>query len=370
MFSRMPFGAWNNLDTRIAHDVKRGRILLQLQRTTMALLKYFKRTENSIGSAFPDPSGPLSETVPSTSIEEANKEVATLIAERRDSEKRGPYLILSLEQKARVGKYAADHGTTNAIHYFAKDFPNLHESTVRGWKAAYLKEVRVQVKAGVKEVSVERLPEVPKGRPLLLGKQLDQQVQEYLNALRDAGGVVNTSIAIASATGIIRRHDSNLLAVNGGHIILTKHWEKYLMERMGYVKRKATTKAKVTVEDIASLKKQYLLDIRGLVEMEEIPQDLVLNWDQTAVNYVPVSNWTMAKEGTHKVSIAGIDDKRQITLVLAASMTGKLLPLQIVYQGKTKASVPSVDFPASWDVTFSPNPVHCALKLSKMHNAL
>jgi len=110
---------------------------------------------------------------------------------------------------------------------------------------------------------------------------------------------------------------------------------------MGYVKRKATSKAKVTVEDIASLKKQYLLDIRGLVEMEEILQDLVLNWDQTAINYVPVSDWTMAKEGTHKVLIAGIDDKRQITLVLAASMTGKLLPLQIVYQGKTKASVPS-----------------------------
>ena len=36
-------------------------------------------------------------------------------------------------------------------------------------------------------------------------------------------------------------------------------------------------------------------------------------------------------------------------------MTGKLLPLQLVYQGKIKASVPSVDFPAIWDVTFSPN---------------
>ena len=78
---------------------------------------------------------------------------------------------------------------------------------------------------------------------------------------------------------------------------------------MGYVKRKATSKAKDNVEDLASLKRQYLLDIRGIVEMEEIPQDLILNWDQTAVNYVPVSNWTMAKEGTHKVAIAGIDDK-------------------------------------------------------------
>ena len=118
--------------------------------------------------------------------------------------------------------------------------------------------------------------------------------------------------------------------------MLTKPWAQYLLERMGYVKRKATSTAKVTVDDLASLKKQFLLDIRGIVEMEEIPQDLILNWDQTAVNYVPVSNWTMAKEGTHKVAITGVDDKRQITLVLAASMTGKLLPLQLVYLGKPR----------------------------------
>ena len=168
-----------------------------------------------------------------------------------------------------------------------------------------------------------------------------------MTALRDAGGVVNTSIAIAAANGIVRRHDSNLLAVNGGHILLTKHWAQYLMERMGYVKRKATTKAKITVENLAALKEQFLLDIRGLVEMEEIPPDLILNWDQTAVNYVPVSNWTMAKEGSKSVPVAGIDDKCQITLVLAAAMTGKLLPLQLVHQGKTKACLPTVSLSKS-----------------------
>ena len=124
---------------------------------------------------------------------------------------------------------------------------------------------------------------------------------------------------------------------------------------MGYVKRKASSKAKITVENLASLKEQYLLDIRGVVDMEEIPQDLILNWDQIAVHYVPVSNWTMAMEGLKKVAIAGIDDKRQITLVLAATMSGKLLPCQLVYQGKTKACLPSVTFPSDWDVTFSPN---------------
>ena len=60
------------------------------------------------------------------------------------------------------------------------------------------------------------------------------------------------------------------------------------MQRMGYIKRKTTTKAKITVESLALLKEEFLLDIRGLVEMEEITVDLILNLDQTAVNYVPV----------------------------------------------------------------------------------
>ena len=92
-----------------------------------------------------------------------------------------------------------------------------------------------------------------------------------MTVLCDAVGDVNTSIAIAAANGIIRRHESNLLAVNGGHIVLTKYWAKYLMQRMGYIKRKTPTKAKIIVESLALLKEENLLDIRGLVEMEEIP---------------------------------------------------------------------------------------------------
>ena len=328
------------------------------------LFKYFNRTKAE-GSSLPDPSGPLSEKVPATSIEEANKEVEASRNSNGGKRRREPYVIVTPEQKARVGKYAAENGTTNAIRRFSKDMPNLKESTIRGWKTVYLCELTSKLKAGDEDTAVERLPVKPKGRPLLLGPELDRQVQDYLISLREAGGVVNTSIAIAAATGIVRRHDSNLLAVNGGHIILTKHWAQYLLQRMGYVKRKASSKVKITVENLASLKEQYLFDIRGVVDMEEIPHDLIINWDQTAVHYVPVSNWTMAMEGSEKVPIAGIDDKRQITLVLAATMSGKLLPCQVVYQGKTKACLPSVTFPGDWDVTFSPN--HWCNELTMEH---
>ena len=92
----------------------------------MASFNYFRQTEViSVGSSsLPDPSGPLSKIVPSTSIEEANKEVAAQNANSREK-KHSPYMIVSLDQKAIVGKYAANHGTTRTICHFAKDMPNL-----------------------------------------------------------------------------------------------------------------------------------------------------------------------------------------------------------------------------------------------------
>ena len=54
------------------------------------------------------------------------------------------------------------------------------------------------MKIVLKDVIIERLPEGLKGRPLLLGKESDQQVQAYLLALRDVGSVVtNTAVVIA-----------------------------------------------------------------------------------------------------------------------------------------------------------------------------
>ena len=90
--------------------------------------------------------------------------------------------------------------------------------------------------------------------------------------------------------------------------------------------------------------------------MEDIPADLVLNWDHTGIYYVPVSSYTMEKEGSKRVEIVGIEDKRQITAVfLQPCMSGTLLPVQLIYQGKTPKCLPSVQLPSYWDITFTDN---------------
>ena len=116
--------------------------------------------------------------------------------------------------------------------------------------------------------------------------------------LREAGAVINSGIVRAAAEGIVKNHDSNLLQCNGGHIILTKSWAKSFLDRIGFVKRRASTKSKVNPADFEAHKNQFLLDVKTVVEMEEIPKALSINWDHTGIQLVPVSSWTMAKEGS------------------------------------------------------------------------
>ena len=56
-----------------------------------------------------------------------------------------------------------------------------------------------------------------------------------------------------------------------------------LLRRMGFVKRKATTKAnqKMTKEKFQEEKKSYLDQIVAVVVMNDVPHSLIINLDQT-----------------------------------------------------------------------------------------
>ena len=56
--------------------------------------------------------------------------------------------------------------------------------------------------------------------------------------------------------------------------------------------------------------------------MDEIPPQLIINWDHIGINYVPVSSWTMEMVRTKRVEIIGKDDKPQLTAVFWCSMVG------------------------------------------------
>ena len=120
-----------------------------------------------------------------------------------------------------------------------------------------------------------------------------------------------------------------------------KNWAKSLLYRMGFVKRRGNTKVKVPVEHFEALKSQFLFDIQATVEMQEIPPELIINWDQTGIKIVSLSSWTIKQKGAKWVEISGVDDKRQITAVFAATPVGEFLPFQLIYISRQDTSMPS-----------------------------
>ena len=266
--------------------------------TIMSLHRYFDKKD-----VLPNPKSSLSKVIPSSSIAAANNEVRPLMKQGTKG-KRGPYSKFSPEQKAVIGKRAEGCDWQESSRMWSwgsciKIFPCLKENTVRDWRDLYLKELKKKWTAASVDITnsgetkVTHLTGKRRGHPLLLGEELDKEVQEYLLFLRERGAVVNTSIVVGCAEGIVRNTDSNLLASNGGHILITKYWAKRLLVRMGFVKRKASTKAKVSLDDVIVKKEQFLLDIRAVVVLEDIPLDLIVNWTRPVytTSLFPPGRW-------------------------------------------------------------------------------
>ena len=232
------------------------------------------------------------------------------------------------------------------------EFPNLKWSTVNDWKAAITDDMKKAHDEGNFE-PITMLEGKKIGRPSILSDELSKQLWMYIHTLRVGAGGVNMQVVIAAATGMLQKRDPALLESIGE---LKKSWAKYFLGKMNFVKRKATTKGRFAISNFEAVKTQYLLDIKGVKMMEEIPDELMINWDQTGIKYVPASQWTMAEKGSKRVELEGVNDKRQITAVFAGSLTGDFLPVQLVYEGTTSKCYPSgVNFPADWLISATPN---------------
>ena len=223
--------------------------------------------------------------------------------------KRGSYSKISPEDKATIGRYASENGVTKALQRFKEK--EWKESSVRDWKKAYelaLWEKRKSTKPG-EAVTVSSLDGKKRGRPPLLGAKLDLTLRERIVAMRERGTPIGSSTVIGIGRGILLKHDKSSLHEFGGPITLNKDWAVGVLRRMQFMKRRANSKSKVLPTDFEEIKQQFLLDIKSLVVLEDIPKELLINWDQTAMKIVPSSSWTMEKRGTKRVEIAAINDK-------------------------------------------------------------
>lgn len=105
----------------------------------------------------------------SSSVDTIESEIIKAEEKRHRSKKRGEYLSISQEEKAKIARYASENGVSKALKHF-KD-KKLKESTVRGWQSTYKRELKKKIKLAETVPCksgcnvVDALPVKRRGRP-------------------------------------------------------------------------------------------------------------------------------------------------------------------------------------------------------------
>jgi len=124
-------------------------------------------------------------------------------------------------QRAEMGKLTCRVGPTEAAKRFSSKLGlTINESTMRSIKEDYVNK-RHQKRLLEDDLMVSELPVRKRGRPLLLGKKLDEAVHEYILKLREHGCAINFTIVIAVARGLGTVLERTRLAKYGGPATLS-----------------------------------------------------------------------------------------------------------------------------------------------------
>ena len=101
----------------------------------------------------------------------------------------------------------------------------------------------------------------------------------------------------------------------------------------------------------------FYKDIHKLVKRFNITKELVINIDQSPLPFVLVSSDTIEKKGNQnqRVPVFGTTDNCQITGTFGVTLSGDFLPIQLIYQDKTKQCQRTYPFQREFHVTQTEN---------------
>lgn len=219
----------------------------------------------------------------------------------------------------------------------AARFAELSESTVRSWHDADGVLLPRYAAAVANSSNASR----GAGRRSMLDghEEIELEVKRVITIMRDRGAVVNIRIIQLVMRLVIESKEPELLTKMKLSPMYISRWAR---EQMAYSWRTRTTAASKLPTDWRDQGIKMAKRIAFFMQLHKVHPSLVVNMDQTGAHLAPVDNKTYSTRGSKEVMLIGADDKRQITACIASSLDGNLLPLQLIFQGKTDACHPSV----------------------------
>jgi len=140
-----------------------------------------------------------------------------------------------------------------------------------------------------------------------------------------------------------RNNKSNLLRKNGGNFIFGQSWARRFCKRHNLTNRISTSKPRENPVDFDLKVTKYVNYLSLAINSHNVPPELVINCDETALNFVATTKRTRDMKGARKVRMCGVGrDKAQITCTLACTEAGDILKPQLIFAGKTPRCCPTI----------------------------
>ncbi|KAJ9530498.1 hypothetical protein QJQ45_012468, partial [Haematococcus lacustris] len=223
-------------------------------------------------------------------------------------------------------------------------YNNLRESTVRGWfLKGSLTQLTAEAQASLLRGFGHHHPPTA-GRRATLSKYQDLQVEikDRLLALRQGGVALNHTTARSVMLAVIQQREPHLLSSNGGALRLSAQFVRdFLENQLNWVTRRSTGDSQHLPINFTQLVEDMNLRAALIVYAKRIPPELFYSMDETFVFFAPMAgSTTLAEEGSKQVFVAATEQKKGLTVCLTVKASGHVLPLQLIYEGKTDLSTP------------------------------
>ena len=146
-----------------------------------------------------------------------------------------------------------------------------------------------------------------RGRPALLPDDLMKKTIETIQDLRLKGAPVTAAVINAIAKGIVMANDRTILVEHGGYLSLSHDLGRNVLycmerERKKMAVRIATTeKIPLAPGLLKEAKLSFQRKIKTLQAMHRVPEDLILNLDQTPLFYVCSASHILSMKKGQKV---------------------------------------------------------------------
>ena len=202
------------------------------------------------------------------------------------------------------------------------------------------------------ETSVQSTIGRVRGQPLLIEEVLDLKLRSMLVNLRTADAGINIQVVSGVLNGSIRANPERFGKYMDFKVTRSQVQPWY--QSMKFSCRAVTTSRPVITRSLwAEVRSQFFHEITDKVLQHNIPDELIINVDQTPSKFVATNNITMAAKREKNISRAGATDKRAINVTLCESLYGCMLLFQLSYTGKMESSLVDFTFPERFCLGFN-----------------